>query len=386
MQSANGDEYLFVVGGYNGGELNTLQIYDISSGQWMSSPTPPTMQTARRAFACIAHEDILYAIGGHDYLSSLCSIETLFIGNDLADIVSGSGQWSYFEDGELSVGVYGARAVAYGALILIAGGYADPDSFPTHIHIIDTLSKSITVDADNSLVYCTNYPAAIVADRVWYMFGGRDGSTITSKYQYMILGNDQDPINHGPSDNIKPVVSTYALTTLQPLTTTHAVTTFTVSNSSLLTDGPLVYAVLAIMSLVLVFCVICSILLVFNLKKRNIVAANAASQLSAYIYYRDAESAGVTEGNFEQEKQTEIDLDVLPCEEVSAHQAVDDGHVLCIICCERKANIFNDPCGHVTYCHECTSKSAERDALKKCPSCRADIVECKQMFLAGFSQ
>jgi len=188
MESVNGNEYLFVVGGYNSndGNLNTLQIYDVSSGQWMSSLTPPTMQTARRELACIAHEDILYAIGGwagaYD-AAYLSSIETLFIGNDLAEIESGSAQWSNFEGGGLSVGVFGARAVAYEALILIAGGEGGT-RYPTVIHIIDTQSKSITVDTDHSLIYGTKWAAAIVADRTWFMFGDPPHN----RYQYMNLG------------------------------------------------------------------------------------------------------------------------------------------------------------------------------------------------------
>eukprot|EP01083_Nonionella_stella_P047086 126052_1 len=37
------------------------------------------------------------------------------------------------------------------------------------------------------------------------------------------------------------------------------------------------------------------------------------------------------------------------------YQDKEDANIYCILCCERKANIFNDPCGHVTYCSGCSS-------------------------------
>eukprot|EP01083_Nonionella_stella_P104229 298441_1 len=59
-----------------------------------------------------------------------------------------------------------------------------------------------------------------------------------------------------------------------------------------------------------------------------------------------------------------------------------DPNIYCILCCERKANIFNDPCGHVTYCRECSSIIEDN----KCPSCRQVIYEFKQLYNAGFAQ
>eukprot|EP01083_Nonionella_stella_P104843 300957_1 len=60
----------------------------------------------------------------------------------------------------------------------------------------------------------------------------------------------------------------------------------------------------------------------------------------------------------------------------------EDANVYCILCCERKANMFNDPCGHVTYCNKCSSVNSDN----KCPSCRQAITEFKQLYNAGFAQ
>eukprot|EP01084_Bolivina_argentea_P096558 173592_1 len=54
----------------------------------------------------------------------------------------------------------------------------------------------------------------------------------------------------------------------------------------------------------------------------------------------------------------------------------------CLICCDNIANMFNYPCGHVTYCHDCVTMQLNNNA-HKCPICRQNI-ECKQIYNAGF--
>eukprot|EP01083_Nonionella_stella_P069708 186026_1 len=54
----------------------------------------------------------------------------------------------------------------------------------------------------------------------------------------------------------------------------------------------------------------------------------------------------------------------------------------CIICCDRSANMFNYPCGHVTYCDKCSDKALKQSS--KCPNCRVEI-ECKRIYQAGFT-
>eukprot|EP01084_Bolivina_argentea_P014077 26319_1 len=58
-----------------------------------------------------------------------------------------------------------------------------------------------------------------------------------------------------------------------------------------------------------------------------------------------------------------------------------DSNIHCILCCDNKANMFNDPCGHVTYCKQCSSNNLLDG---KCPTCR-QVMKCKQIYNAGFS-
>eukprot|EP01083_Nonionella_stella_P033199 90879_1 len=53
----------------------------------------------------------------------------------------------------------------------------------------------------------------------------------------------------------------------------------------------------------------------------------------------------------------------------------------CLICCDNAANMFNDPCGHVTYCHDCAVDCSHQD--NKCPNCR-QVIQCKQIYPGGF--
>eukprot|EP01084_Bolivina_argentea_P124179 220052_1 len=56
---------------------------------------------------------------------------------------------------------------------------------------------------------------------------------------------------------------------------------------------------------------------------------------------------------------------------------------LCIVCCQKKAKMFNDPCGHITYCCKCANKTLQQNRKMRCPTCRKEI-ECKEMYNAGF--
>jgi len=54
-------EKIFVVGGYNGGPVNTLYIYDIAGDSWSSGAT---LTSARNGVGCAVHDGYLYAFGG----------------------------------------------------------------------------------------------------------------------------------------------------------------------------------------------------------------------------------------------------------------------------------------------------------------------------------
>ena len=53
----------------------------------------------------------------------------------------------------------------------------------------------------------------------------------------------------------------------------------------------------------------------------------------------------------------------------------------CVICYNNKPNMFNYPCGHSNYCSECATNALQND--RKCPSCRKNIQQCKQIFPGG---
>ena len=48
----------------------------------------------------------------------------------------------------------------------------------------------------------------------------------------------------------------------------------------------------------------------------------------------------------------------------------------CVVCLGNKPSVLFLPCSHLACCNECNSKIEE-----KCPVCRSDITECKQVIL-----
>eukprot|EP01084_Bolivina_argentea_P060505 110539_1 len=87
------NSYLFVVGGWNQnlGVLDKLQIYNISSGEWLTKSIPEPKQDS----SCIVHikHERLYIIGGKRNGIYFRAIEALFIGNDLQNI--DNEQWEF---------------------------------------------------------------------------------------------------------------------------------------------------------------------------------------------------------------------------------------------------------------------------------------------------
>eukprot|EP01084_Bolivina_argentea_P230224 388370_1 len=114
----NNNKYLFVVGGYNSndGYLNLIQVYNISSQQWIHLPS---MQTARRSASCIIKANILYVIGGKNDGIRVASIEYFNIDKYFSNIPN--QQWTY-TNGDLSVAVDSAIVVSYGNDIIVVGG------------------------------------------------------------------------------------------------------------------------------------------------------------------------------------------------------------------------------------------------------------------------
>eukprot|EP01083_Nonionella_stella_P178801 632808_1 len=64
------------------------------------------------------------------------------------------------------------------------------------------------------------------------------------------------------------------------------------------------------------------------------------------------------------------------------HVAGTDNHQ-CILCVDNVANMFNYPCGHVSYCMNCSLEALNQD--NKCPNCRELVLECKNIYSGGFA-
>eukprot|EP01084_Bolivina_argentea_P074906 135862_1 len=204
----NYHEYLFVVGGLGDNKyiINSLQIYNMTSDEWISSA--PSMDTTRMDVSCLVKNDMLFAIGGYGSTDSsqlnrcLDSIEILDVGNGgLMNIQN--RDWKYMQ-GRLSIGADSFRAVGYGDYIIVIGGgtqysYAVKD---INVHVIDTISLSVKLDGsiaqmDKGL----ECPGVIILKDVLYIFGGDDSlfgggnpSSVDS-YLYLDLGPSLAPTN-----------------------------------------------------------------------------------------------------------------------------------------------------------------------------------------------
>eukprot|EP01084_Bolivina_argentea_P272335 463665_1 len=136
--------HLYVVGGDNSnsdsGCLDTLQVFDMNAMQWISNT--PSMTTIRYNVACIVHNGLLWAIGGHGGIScgqsALSSIERINVNNIQ------NKQW-LTTNYSLLMPVVSARAIGFGNDILVIGG-----CFIKAMQIIDTMSDLVTMGVNMS--------------------------------------------------------------------------------------------------------------------------------------------------------------------------------------------------------------------------------------------
>eukprot|EP01083_Nonionella_stella_P099702 280336_1 len=194
---ASTDSYLFIVGGCDPGctdgcgvytygcQRNIVQILTLVGSNrltWMSNT--PTMNRARTAFSCVIHPstNTLYAIGGHrgkaaegvydwggkDYYRT---IEKLYIGGNIP-----SQSWQYTR-GNLSLPAQETRAVVYGDIIYVIGGWFF-NNYITRLtvdHLIDVVTGDVSVLA--STHYELHKTAAIIHGNRLYAFGGDNRNT-----------------------------------------------------------------------------------------------------------------------------------------------------------------------------------------------------------------
>eukprot|EP01083_Nonionella_stella_P169760 576322_1 len=111
-----------------------------------------------------------------------------------------------------------------------------------------------------------------------------------------------------------------------------------VSNGGFAKDSASTYAIISILSLLLVVCSVGVILLFCIYKKKD----------------NHEDTCGITGMEFDGGRDNNIEH--RPSAPI-LQEAQEDTY--CLLCCERKANMFNDPCGHVTYCNKCSSVNAD---------------------------
>eukprot|EP01083_Nonionella_stella_P184199 667895_1 len=169
---------------------------------------------------------------------------------------------------------------------------------------------------------------------------------------------DLSSINHTTSHGIYPcsIVTTYEHT-FDPIvsyTTTHDPRDS--GEESIAAPSAFQYAIISILSLLLIVC-IAGVGLLFRIYKKKDQDTSLRSEID------------------QLKKKVEMQT---PASATTMHKE----NIYCILCCERKANMFNDPCGHVTYCNKCSPATDDSN----CPSCRQHIVEFKQLYNAGFAE
>jgi hypothetical protein len=62
-------------------------------------------------------------------------------------------------------------------------------------------------------------------------------------------------------------------------------------------------------------------------------------------------------------------------------QATSDKMNMCITCCQKKRDVWFEPCGHCVMCEECTKNL---NPSQRCPLCKKDPVVAKKMKLGSF--
>eukprot|EP01084_Bolivina_argentea_P263041 445077_1 len=163
--------YLIINGGHNINYnfLNTVQILNISSNQWLSNIS--SLHTARRAHTCQTFSSIVFSIGGHDDSNILDTVEIYNLNDN---------QWNYIND-TLSTGIYSMLSVVYQNEIVIFGGHDISGTVDT-INIINGITYQICTDTayiDSAVFLHT----AINAANTIYLFGGWNGTQYSSSWR-----------------------------------------------------------------------------------------------------------------------------------------------------------------------------------------------------------
>jgi hypothetical protein len=157
---ASGGE-LVVVGGYgSGASLRSVELYDVSAGQWRALPD---MSVARWGCAAVCIEGNVYVMGGWDGRSYLKSAE-------MYD--TSAGQWRALPD--MSVARIGCAAVCIDGNVYVMGGH-NGFSHLKSAEMYDTSAGLWRALPDMSVA--REGCAAVCIDGNVYVMGGYDGAT-----------------------------------------------------------------------------------------------------------------------------------------------------------------------------------------------------------------
>jgi len=180
---ASNPNYLFLVGGQNPVNfisLNTLQILNLSSYQWLVSP--PSMIGFRESLACIVSpiNNRLWAIGGEYLGTDLNGIEFLSVDTDIAQ-----QNWTLTPASLINRAAY-PRAIIVQDNIWIIGGYNNQYGHLDEIQIINPITGSVSVGpylnysiSNTAPIYVPNYGI--------FVFGGFTlPNGTTNRWQYLL--------------------------------------------------------------------------------------------------------------------------------------------------------------------------------------------------------
>ncbi len=175
---------IFVAGGeVEGGEtLDRLDIFDLSSGQWLEGAALPT---ARANLAMALSGDDLLVAGG----SRLdAATEALVLQDDMARYDRAADSWR--TAGRLPMALAGASMVTQGEFVYLLGGW-DGRSFRDEVWRLPMAQVDDAAPEDWEVITRMAAPAAwmgaVIVDQTIYVAGGYDGARELASFSAYVL-------------------------------------------------------------------------------------------------------------------------------------------------------------------------------------------------------
>ena len=165
---------IYALGGYNYGNLSTVQEYDPVTNQWT---TKASMPTARYGLAAAAINGKIYALGGYSY-GNLSTVQEY-------DPVT--NQWT--TKASMPTARYGLAAAAINGKIYALGGYGASYSYLNTVEEYDPVTNQWTTKA--SMPTARQYLAAAAINGKIYAMGGYGVS-----YSYLNTVEEYDPVTN----------------------------------------------------------------------------------------------------------------------------------------------------------------------------------------------